>query len=472
MTTETSTKNPLGGKMNIRLLKALTVIIPTLAIAFIPTTDAFTPQIKLFFLITICAILLWAVELMNMVMVSLALPVTFILSGSATAPQVFAPWTQHLPYLVLGALIISVIFEQTGLMNRLAYWFITKSGGSYRGIILALTISGFVVSFFVPGSLARVALYGGMALGICKAMDFPVFSKATAGLMLGAYNAAVTTSFIVMTGVEPILVMNTQLASIGMETVSYLDYIKHNLIISVLWSFVVAILIIVLFKPEKAIVGKEYFQKQYHSLGKMRLEEKKIAIVLLLLVILLATSSWHKIELGWIFIMMALVCFLPGIDLGNDHTLKKVNFGMIFFITATMAIGQVSTITGAGSFIANAMFPLMSLGGSAYTVLATWVLGVGLNFVLTPFAAAATLTIPLADLASQLNISIYPLLYAFNHGLYEVLLPYESTLPLLIYGFGVISFKHFLKFFGIQMIVNALFVGLIAIPFWFLIGLL
>lgn len=157
-------------KQHLTKIKALVVLLPTLILVLIPASGNYTPAIKLFFIITVCAILLWAVDLINMTIVSLTLPVAFILSHLATPEQVLAPWTQNLPYLVLGALIISIVFEQSGLMDRLAYWFITKSGGSYKGIILALTTSGFVVSILVPGSLARVALYGGMAWGICKAM--------------------------------------------------------------------------------------------------------------------------------------------------------------------------------------------------------------------------------------------------------------------------------------------------------------
>lgn len=453
-------------------IKFLAVLIPTVVIAFLPTNASFTPEIRLFFVITICAILIWAVDFMNMFIVALALPVVFVLSGLADATQVFAPWTQHLPYLVLGALIISALFEQSGFMERLAYWFITKIGGSYLGILLALTTSGFLISFFVPGSLARVALYGGMVWGICKAMGFERFSKAAAGLMLGAYNAAVTTSFIVLTGVEPVLLMNTQLASLGMEGISYISYIRDNALISILWAYTVALLIAFLFRPEQKVEGRAYFKEKYQALGKMRMQEKKIAVFLIVLVMLLATSSYHKIELGWIFILMATVAFIPGINLGNQDTMKQVNYGMIFFITATMAIGQVSNSTGAGSFMAQALMPFMTLGGSAYTVFAAWVLGVGVNFVLTPFAAAAALTIPLAEMANQLQMNVLPMLYAFNHGLYEVLLPYESTLPLLIYSFGVLSFRHFLKFFGAQMIANAFFICLIAIPYWILLGLL
>jgi len=454
------------------LLKYLLIFVPAILVYLIPTTESYTEEMKIFFVITLIAIVLWALEVINLIIVALALPVAFILSGIATAGDVYAPWSQDLPYLVLGALILSAVLDESGLMKRLAYWFILRGGGSYSGIIYALATSGFIIAFLVPGSLARIAIFASMTFGIIKAVGFEKYSKGAVGLLFGAYNAAVTASFISLTGIEPMLVFNSQLASIGQEGVSWLGYILHNGPITIIWTFFMAFVITKIFKPEKPIEGKQYFKEQYKALGKFSFKEKKVSVMLILLVTLLATSSLHGIALGWIFIGMTFLAFLPGVNLADDNTMKKTNFGMIFFITATMAIGQVSTIVGAGQFIADSLAPIMSLGGKFYTVIATWFLSVGINFVLTPFAASATLAIPLAELANSLNMSPLPLAYSLIHGLYQLLLPYESTLPLLLFSYMFMTYKQFFKYFSIQMLLNLIFLALIAIPYWYLIGLM
>ncbi|CEG29443.1 SLC13 family permease [Bacillus sp. B-jedd] len=454
------------------LLKYLIVLIPPLIVYLIPSTESYTHEMKIFFAITLAAIALWALELINLIIVALALPVAFILTGVATPADVYAPWSQDLPYLVLGALILSAVFEESGLMKRLSYWFILRGGGTYKGIIYALSTSGFIIAFLVPGSLARIALYTGMAFGIIQAMGLKKFSKGSVGLLFGAYNAAVTASFVSLTGVEPMLVFNSQMESIGLKGATWLQYVIHNVPITVIWTYVMAFAITKMFKIEETIEGKEYFKEQYQELGKLTMKEKKVSVILLILVALLATSSIHGIALGWIFIGIAFICFLPGISLADNATMAKTNFGMIFFITATMAIGQVSSVVGAGKFIANSLFPLMSVGGTFYTIIATWVLSVGINFVLTPFAASATMAIPISELSNTLGISPLPLAYSFVHGLYQLLLPYESTLPLLLFSYMAMTYKQFLKYFSIQMVLNVIFIALIAIPYWYLIGLL
>src|SRR5690625_2740393 len=115
-------------------LKYLIVLVPPAIVFLIPTSESYTHDMKIFFVITLVAILLWALELINLIIVALVLPVAFILSGIATPSDVYAPWSQDLPYLVLGALILSAVFEESGLMKRLAYWFILRGGGTYKGI--------------------------------------------------------------------------------------------------------------------------------------------------------------------------------------------------------------------------------------------------------------------------------------------------------------------------------------------------
>ena len=51
-------------------------------------------------------------------------------------------------------------------------------------------------------------------------------------------------------------------------------------------------------------------------------------------------------------------------------------------------------------------------------------------------------------------------------------MPYEVALYLIFYSFGLIELKYFTKFLGLKMIFNGLFVCLILIPYWNLVGFL
>jgi hypothetical protein len=103
-------------------------------------------------------------------------------------------------------------------------------------------------------------------------------------------------------------------------------------------------------------------------------------------------------------------------------------------------------------------------------VAASWLMAVILNFVMTPLAAVACLSGPLAGIVNATDSAIVPVMYAWNQGLEQIILPYEYALILLAFGYGYISLKHFISYFSVRMLANILFIMIICIPFWLLVG--
>ena len=64
-----------------------------------------------------------------------------------------------------------------------------------------------------------------------------------------------------------------------------------------------------------------------------------------------------------------------------------------------------------------------------------------------------------------------PLLTMFM-GMDQVFLPYEVTSILLVFSYGFISMKDFIKYNLIKTVLYFVFFGLIQIPFWKLLGLI
>ena len=78
----------------------------------------------------------------------------------------------------------------------------------------------------------------------------------------------------------------------------------------------------------------------------------------------------------------------------------------------------------------------------------------------------------LTEIALSLNMSPYPMLYAFNHGLDQLLFPYEYAIYLVYYSFGMIKMSSFIKFGAVKMLISIIFLMVAAVPYWSLIGLL
>ena len=69
---------------------------------------------------------------------------------------------------------------------------------------------------------------------------------------------------------------------------------------------------------------------------------------------MLITEAPSSSFLGWKtaygFSILAWAVYLPGIRLANGETLKKVNFGIVFFTVACISIGTVGNAVGVGAF--------------------------------------------------------------------------------------------------------------------------
>jgi len=89
---------------------------------------------------------------------------------------------------------------------------------------------------------------------------------------------------------------------------------------------------------------------------------------------------------------------------------------------------------------------------------------------MTPLAAVSCLSGPLAGIVNTMDVSIIPVMYAWNQGLEQIILPYEYALILLAFGYGYISLKHFIGFFSIRMVANILFILILYLPFWMIVG--
>ena len=449
-----------------KIVSWLAAIGVPLCILLLPTSEMFTAEIRLFLAVTICAILLWATEPVHLIVPSLILPPAYILLGLAKPAEVYSPWSQAIPWLLIGGYIISAVFEKTGLMKRVAYWCIIKAGGSYKGILFGILFSGMLIALLVPSNSGRVALYCALTYGICKALDLKPHSNAASAIMMCGFFAAIAVAFMYMTGSDTIIMTQEMLKEYGYGF-TWLEYAKLNVPIFIIWGVIQVFILLVMLKPDSEIQAKTYFVDAYNALGKWSRDEKKMAVIFLLIFGLLIQGSLAP---QWIFLFAACICFLPGIELADESTLKQVNYSMLIFVTSTMAIGTVATKVGAGQWVADAVFPIMSAGGTVFTYFSVWLIAVVINFLLTPLAAVASLSVPMIELSLKLGVNPITVIFTFLQGLNQVIFPYEYALVLLMFSYCMISMKNLMKVFGVRMAVNLLFILLIAMPYWGLLG--
>lgn len=446
---------------------AISLVLPVALYLGLPTGGGLTEEARKFLALTLWALLAWAFDIMPVYISGVALTLAYILTGTATPAVVFEPWTGMVVWLTLGGLTLSVIFERTGLLLRIAYWFIAASGGSYRGVVIGLSLSGIVVGLLVPNMTGRVALYAALTYGIIRALDIKPNTKEAAGIMFGGFIAATASAWFYLSASENLQLINSYLINAG-GGVTWLEFFLATFVPALIFMALLTLATVFMFKGDLAIEnGREYFRGKYQAMGKLGSREIKFLVILTALVL---AMIFTKIAPGWLFMTAVVLCFLPGVNVASGADLKGVNYMMVFFVAATMSIGSVAAAVGLPKLVTGAMLPMLT-GADTYSfTLLIFGFGVVVNFLMTPLAGMTAFVPTLIELAQSLGLSPNAAAFGFVWGVEQIVLPYEWALFLILFSYDQFDIKKAALWSTARMILAFAVLAVAILPFWMLTG--
>lgn len=454
-------------KSSVLFKWGISIIIPVLLFFIIPENDVITYKIRMYICITLFTILMWIFNNLPPVITGLVMSLLYIFLNVSTGATVFSSWTNQIVWLCVGGVTIALAFEKTGLMKRIAYNLIYKTGCSYKGIVIGLIGSGIIMTFILPNITARVTMYAALAFGICKSLNIKANTKTAAGIMLSGFLGAISARGMVLSGWDN-LVMSYGLID-GYEPPSYISFLLCNIIPTLIWCVLMCAMILILFKQDVAFEGKDYFKKEIENAGKVT---KKEWIFLAILVVVVLMMFFSDYEIGWLFLAAACICFFPGIKILENEDIKNINFPIIIFIASAMTIGNVASELELGTLVGNLLVnTLQNMETSnVLMMIIAWAFGVVMNLLMTPVAALSAFSVPIASTAASMGANVTWVLYSFIWGVEQFIFAYEWALFLVVFGYGMFSDRETLKFGGAQMILSFVFMLAILLPCWSLFG--
>ena len=208
-------------------------------------------------------------------------------------------------------------------------------------------------------------------------------------------------------------------------------------------------------------------------MGKISRREKVNAFMLVLVLIYIFGVDIHKLDVNLGFALIPWIVYLPFLEGADDKTVRKINFDMVFFVTACMGIGTVASSLGIGVAITGVLESI--LAGSTNPLMITaliFLIVFALNFLMTPLAIFALIVDPVLAMVVDLGFNPIGFTYAISVCSEAILLPYEYVPYLIVYGFGMMRMNDFLKYNIIRSIIVFLGVVFILTPYWLLIGII
>ena len=253
------------------------------SIWFCPCPEGLTAQgmhIFAIFLATIIAILTSPLPSGAVMFIALALA---YFSGTLTFAQTLVGFSSGTVWLIFSAYILSLAFVKSGLGRRIAYFMLSRFGGSSLGIAYSLGVADLVMASAMPSVTARV---GGIIMPVARSISQAMGS--TPGdtgrrigdyLMMTCFQFTPVTGGVFMTGMAANL-LAVQLAkdSLGVE-LTWGGWFLASVVPSLLAFLALPLITLVVMRPElrRTPEAKAHAKRVLAEAGPLSRQEIKVA---------------------------------------------------------------------------------------------------------------------------------------------------------------------------------------------------
>lgn len=455
-----------------RIKWLLTLIIPLVLYNVVPRDVS--PQFPLYMGLTSAAIVAWALNVFPAIGVAAMLTFAYLLCGVSGPETVFGPWTTVLPWLSFAAVIIGDAMDKTGLARRVALRCLQSTGGTFWGLMGGFFLGGLILVTILPSILARVVIFCAVAVGIIQALRLDPKSRMSSAIVMMGFFAAAAPQFMFLHSSESFIWAFDMMLKGTNKSVNFWEYAWHATIINLIY-YAISMVTVILVKGRETLAAGDnitvFIEQQCREMGSMRSEEWKLLGIVGAVILGFMVQPLTGVDPVYIFGVLALLCYLPWMGILEPESFNNLSIVFLVFITGCMAIGFVGGEVGANKWAVASVVPMLEGWGTTMSIFCSYLVGVGINFLLTPLAATAAFTPAFGELGVAMNVNPLPLFYAFNFGLDQYLFPYEAVYFLYIFITERIQLKHIVAALAIRMVLVGLFVALVAVPYWNIIGL-
>lgn len=311
--------------------------------------------------------------------------------------------------LLLGASIITVSWEETGLDKRIAARFLGFIGDNFRSQIIFWFILSAVLSSVLPNAVVCATM-----TPIAVAMLTYVGEGDIENSRIGSKLLLTITYAAGLGGIASPLG-----GAMNLVTVDYIQQITGEEYIYIHWVIRFLPIVIVLFvtnilfmirnvKKDESLGGsKEYFIQEYRKMPPMSFEEKCSFAMFTIATLLAFTRQLYQdvlpgLKPAYAFIVCAIITFVIANKNGDRLIIwksaqKKIIWEMIYIFAGGLAAGTLISNTGAAQFIGEAVSALGLAGG---------IMTVGIIITVTLLMSDVTSNTATAAVAIPIVISI------------------------------------------------------------------
>lgn len=384
--------------------------------------------------------------------------------------------------LVGAALFLAAAMTKTGLDKRIALTVLSKLGTKSNHVVIGVICCGFILSFFVPSTTARVACLVPIVLGMISAFGVPLKSRFAGMLMItvaqvdSVWNVGIKTA-----AAQNMVAVNFIRTQLGVD-ISWMDWFIAAAPFAILMSFALYHVMMFLMPPEIKEIpgGKETVKKLLADMGKITTNEIKLLVISICLLILWTTEKkLHVIDTSTTTMVAIPLLMLPKIGVMQwNEVVNKINWGTVVLFGVGISLGSALLSTKAATWLANVIVSTFDLADSTtLTVLA--IMALFLIIVHMGFASAAGLAsaiIPIIiSVLQQLKtpgVNIIGMTMILQYVVsFGFILPVNAPQNMIAYGTNTFEVRDFVRS-GIPLtLIGFALIMLLGSTYWKWLGL-
>lgn len=432
----------------------------------------------------------WITEAMPIAATSLLPIILFPLSGALPLDDTTASFGHRYIFLYLGGFILALSIEKWNLHKRIALNIINLIGTDVRKIILGFMIATAFLSMWISNTATAVMMLP-IGIAIVKQMkdlkstpedENLIFGKA---LMLSIAFSASIGGLATLIGTPPNLVFAGIVQELYGIEISFLDWIKFGLPISLMLLFISWVYLTrVAFKFQQTEFeeGQVEIKRQLKHLGKMGYEEKVV-----LSVFVLTGFSWISRSFflnvflpdldDSIIALIAGVCLFIFNSGSSDKDEKimhwedavKLPWGILLLFGSGLAIASGFQASGLATFIAEKMVHLN--GFSIFIILLVVITVVNFLTEITSNLATIAMLLPiLSPTAVMLDVHPYLLMVgATIAASCAFMLPVATPPNAVVFGSNYLKISDMVR---VGIVMNVISIILVLVMVYFVLPVL
>ena len=464
---------PLGrGRQLVKNVGLFVALAALLAILWMPAPQGLPAAGQVMLAVLAFAVIVWMTEALDYSVSALVIGALMIFllayvpdaakpAGAAmgTGPALglaLVGFSNSAVALVAAACFIAAGMTATGLDRRIALLVLSRVDARTNHIVIGAMVVGFLLSFVVPSTTARVACLVPIMMGFILAFNVDKRGRFAGLLVITAAQTASVWNVGIKTAAAQNMVAIGFIEKQFGTTITWGEWFIAGAPFSALMSVAVYFIMTRMMKPEMAEIagGRATIRQQLDTLGRTTAREwKLLAIVLVLLSFWTTEKLLHDFDTASTTIAAIALMLVPRVGV-MDWKQSQTGFpwGTVVLFAIGISIGTALLKTNAASWLANLIVQNLGLQqASAFAILmllSLFLIVIHLGFASATALASTMIPIILSVLAAVqtpgINVVGMTMLLQFVVS-FGFILPVNAPQNMIAYATGTFDARDFIR---------------------------